>query len=737
MKNLFYLLLFLIYLPGLYSSENLNWEYASEGLDGYYKANLSVLDDYIYDATLQNYSTNGGATWMAHKFSFKSYSNGQNYYRPVTFYYPPFKFGDYYIMPGSYYSKDRTNWNNLGEFHGLEFQANPVFYFGTESYLFIQTRKKTGITYRYNCYISRTLPDNKNNELHFDPIETDFPEEDPVIEIKQIKGKLYATTESILSVGKYYTSTDAGMNWEPDSVPEIDERIIRINYFGGRLFATTKNQLWYRDEQDDWRECMSEVLSKKKSEILVEYNDNIITYSVIDGKGILVSSSDGGETWQRFGTSDFEVLQLINLRGRLIASTRYGIQISDDGGQTWQLSNKGIFVSNHIQSHRYNLIIGGDNGEMLTVPRNQVANRNVLMKSYDNGKSWMQKPVDESFTIKSDYAVTQNEIGIFAVNTDFGKAYKTEDFGESWQLLSKEWGVVFMNPYFIYERNDTIFFYSNSQRKYYYSSNSGSTFDSTNFNFSENLPENTRPWVIVDGIHLAITSDSPNPDIFKSLNSGKTWEKHGVIEIEEYSSSRSTILFVDKGNIFLKGNASPSEGRFFFSDDLGQSWTEFNLPLPGTAPSMWVSHDGGIYIMYQSTIESSIHVTYDNGQSWDVVSDYLGPKEITDIFSAGNYLFASTKEGLYRAYTGTENSVEQFEDANLKFFPIPAENVIFMKNIIEAITEIRVYDISGKEFIIKNFSNDYFDISGLEKGVYIAKLIFDDRWSITKKFIKY
>jgi hypothetical protein len=152
-------------------------------------------------------------------------------------------------------------------------------------------------------------------------------------------------------------------------------------------------------------------------------------------------------------------------------------------------------------------------------------------------------------------------------------------------------------------------------------------------------------------------------------------------------------------------------------------------------PERWISHKGAIYILYNYAYQSRLYVTYENCKNWKLISEELKFNSITDIFSAGDYLFASTKEGLFHLYT-EPNSGEKESLLPIKLYPIPASDIIFMKYNYFNLTGVKAYDIMSREHEIEDFSNDYFDVSGLETGVYIAKLYFDDSWFLTKKFIK-
>jgi len=80
------------------------------------------------------------------------------------------------------------------------------------------------------------------------------------------------------------------------------------------------------------------------------------------------------------------------------------------------------------------------------------------------------------------------------------------------------------------------------------------------------------------------------------------------------------------------------------------------------------------------------------------------------------------------------DSPDQVNAKNIKVYPNPANNVLFIDGLNEN-TEFAMYDINGKLLIIKKISNNQFDISHLRPGIYFIKVKISGS-SETKKFIK-
>lgn len=76
-------------------------------------------------------------------------------------------------------------------------------------------------------------------------------------------------------------------------------------------------------------------------------------------------------------------------------------------------------------------------------------------------------------------------------------------------------------------------------------------------------------------------------------------------------------------------------------------------------------------------------------------------------------------------------STKDITNNNITFYPNPVNENIFIEN--NQNSDYEIYDINGKK-ILNGYDNQ-INVSSLEKGIYILKLIKDDKVS-TKKFIK-
>ncbi len=727
MKNTIIILLFILGYAVVFGQNKHEWEYCSEGLEGFYWLISFEFENEIYESILGLISKDTAKTWVVTK-----YNIGKIY--PNHFYFfDMFKYRNKYLgfSGNHYYSFDKNNWHLIYKYNGIPNSVNQKYFFATDSTFLIQVFNPDDFKNRYRTYITKDSADFK-----FNLVEKDMPNEYIIFNCTNINGILFATSSSSLYIGKYYYSSDGGMNWQYDSIPNIPEKLKYVKYLNNRFYIISSMGLWGKDNSGNWYECKSDELLKPMTrDILVAFKDKIITHSSINGVQVLVSSSDEGKTWERFGSSNFYIRQLLVKGNTLIAFTHLGVMTSIDDGKTWLESNHGLFASTEKSDNSTMQIVSKDN-EVLTAPRNKMIN-NVIMKSYNNGKTWSKKQIDTSFSqpeqmqlTKDWYSVVQTKWGVFAIN-GYGNAYKTDDFGETWYLYSKTSGGVFLNTRNLYERNDTMFcFFSSS---IYYSTDKGVSFNLSEIKYRENLPDSCWHWTIIDGIHYALNKYFK---FYKSENEGRNWEYVSTFDLKKEDSGFPQIIFIDGNRIYFMPVSGPNQ-PVFVSDDFGKNWKEVDMPIPKMAPHTWLKHNGSIYIVYIENFQTSIYASSDNCKSWVLVSEGLGNKEITDIFSAGDYIYASTKEGLYKAYTETNDVKIEIETLfPIEFYPMPVNDKINIKNNYYKLINVKVYDVTGKEYPVSRFSNHEFELPSLKAGVYITMLIFEGNWSITKKFIK-
>ncbi len=746
------------------------WVNCTEGLYGVY-TDLYLVNGELSHPDLKPYSwsIDTAKSWFPRKY-FDPEKNISTYYDIPAI----FKYRNIFIG-GSYVSSDKQTWYKF-KCNGLPSSSSVYSFFVTDSVLIARVSYHDTVN-KMRTYISRDEPKNITDGFLFEPIpvENDISwkaainSHTDINSYSEINGKIYAVTltQDWGFRNYYYYSTDEGMSWIADTIDEIFGGIKEIKYLNNQFYIISPVAIWRQEENGTYVQCEDEQFDFFEAYFLVAYKDKIIAQALESGshKHILASSTDGGKTWEKFGNSDFTIKQLYAMGDKLIANTlTFGVMVSTDDGATWVESNEGIFYSpDRIYKGPY-MKIAMKGNEALTAPRNFLLD-NVIMKSYDGGITWVKKQINPSIGYPDytdchcEYTVAQTKWGVFAINRGDGSTYKTEDYGETWQYYSE--GSIFHDADNIYERNDTLFYLyigstSFGDKKIYYSTDKGvhnKVYDST---YKKNLPDSSSHLKLIDGIYYAINSHNV---LYRSSNEGKSWEKVTKFTVPNNDTTYKIYNVIPKGNKILffmsstNQSGKPTAGLpIYMTDNFGNSWKDIMLPINEMYPKKWLLLNGNLYILYtvemytmkinDSTIYPGtgyIYKSSDDGVTWEYIGKDLERKEITDIYAGGDYLYASTWEGLFRVYSEPvsvrENTVEEVL-LPIELYPSPARDIIQIKNNYYKIKEIKVYDLLGREIAIKKYNNTEFEVTGLEPGVYITRLIFEDNWSITKKFVK-
>ena len=764
MKKIF-IIVILVNLLGLISKafSDVQWEDCTEGLEGKYsKIYLYEEEAELYSRSLPySVSTDAGKSWIARRYF--NTTIGREYNFPIN---DISKYKNRYIInSGQYISKDKKNIYPMTRTIYITRDSG-----GTAEWISTYTTDSSLIR-RYYKYINKdtnyvvtciTKEEPRGMEGNFTffsiPKENDFNEKDKkYTNFTEINDKIYATIygKSYTYSRTYYYSTDWGWSWKADTVSEVFGGVKEIKYLNGKYFILSPITIWRQDENGEYIVCEDEQFDYLESKFLIAYKEKIITSAMETGthKYVLASSTDGGKTWERFGTSEFMTEQLFAIGDTLVADTRtYGVMRSTDDGQTWVESNNRLYYSPEWGYEGQFMKISMNGNEAFTAPRNPYLD-NTIMKSYNGGRSWLKKQIDPSLGFPEysegvgKYTIALTKWGLYAINRGKNTTYKSYDNGETWEFYSN--GSIFHDAANIYERNDTMFYYYSSVKFpwIFYSIDTGKTqliYDST---YKQKLPDNSHHLILVDGVYYATNNQNK---LYKSTDGGNNWE---LIETFTMPSADTTytifwaIPVKDKLKIFIwtKTTTTPTkEDKYYVTEDFGLNWKQIQLPIDTAVPSKWLEINGNLYTLYfydrgGYLTDTYIYHSSDDGVSWEEIAHGLDGKQITDILKGGDYLYVSTYEGLYRIYSPPVSVKESKIDEVLlpiELYPSPARDIIYVKNDYWGINEVKVYDMLGRECAVGHFNRNQFDISNLQPGVYLAKFIFPGNWSIIKKFVK-
>lgn len=195
--------------------------------------------------------------------------------------------------------------------------------------------------------------------------------------------------------------------------------------------------------------------------------------------------------------------------------------------------------------------------------------------------------------------------------------------------------------------------------------------------------------------------------LYKSTDGGQTWQdiSQGLPEIEQplKFSTGASDLYLHVKNVMYRSK----------SDHKAPVWEKTDFPDLQNAPSMlesegvliatgskgimrstdngehwkWVISEGGVgiavehieggfaAIAYNTTTKSRrIHISLDNGKTWEVISNTLGPSaSISSIKQIGNYLIVGHPDGIFRSsdmgktWNSVHSRVDKVENKDSKF----------------------------------------------------------------------
>ncbi|HOV92661.1 MAG TPA: T9SS type A sorting domain-containing protein [Candidatus Kapabacteria bacterium] len=746
------------FIPKAFS--DMQWEDCTEGLWGGQINRMYILENEIEMYSNYSYSSNdSGKSWTPRKYLLPFFKEEE--YWPIT---NITKYKNRYLMSPYNYRVDYIS-EDKKKLYGTKTYGGP-----TPAYLMDGFACDSSIILRFydstlqkmRTYITQDEPQGNEGNFHIVPIpeENDFTDttykrtcffinEGRIIAtVRREEFKPFKKTYAY----KFYYSTDWGWSWKEIRASEVYGGIMSVQYLSGKYYLFSTTTIWRQDENGKYVMCEDGEDGKfdyLENSFLIGYKDKIIASGLETGthKYVLASSTDGGKTWERFGTSDFKVKELLTIGDKIIANTQsFGVMISTDDGQTWVESNKGLYDSpNNYDASFMKIWIDGNNA--YTVPRN-LNLRNTIMKSYDGGRSWVKKQVDTSLgycefpNYDYEYTVALTKWGLYAMNRGNNTTYRSYDNGETWQFYSN--GAIFHDKYNIYERNDTLFYcfswpYEN-KKLIFYSLDTGKTqilYDST---YRHRLPDNCWHFTLADGVYYALNKAHK---FYKSTDEGNHWEFVNQFTLP-CADTNTKIFWIDleteKIKIFLSPIPSSSHGRdsVFMSDNFGKTWKFIPYPSDTLSYGEWADLNGSLYLM-SSSPQNRVFKTTDEGTTWEDITDELADKTIMDFIPAGDYLYVSTIEGLYRIYSppvSVKESKTEEVILPIELYPSPARDIIYVKNDYWGINEVKVYDMLGRECAVGVFNINQFDVSNLQSGVYLAKFIFPGNWSIIKKFVK-
>ena len=274
---------------------------------------------------------------------------------------------------------------------------------------------------------------------------------DVVVHPKDSKVIYAGTNEGI------YRSDDRGASFErlESEVSNYDVWCIAIDpvepdtvFAGcrpGALFRSKDaGQHWQLLPAEFAEECAN-VSVPRVTQMAIDPSDHRIVWAGAEVDGVR-RSLDGGDTWTRVDTlEEIDIHAMVFSPGspsKLIVSTAPEVYFTSDVGESWQtVGAKEKFPMSFcrgvtIKPDDSNVVFLGNGNSF-------VGDQGAILRSQDRGETWenLTLPDMPNSPIWS-FAMNQANPDRILCNSHYGEVYSTEDAGDSWRKLDKEFSEI-------------------------------------------------------------------------------------------------------------------------------------------------------------------------------------------------------------------------------------------------------------------------------------------------------
>jgi photosystem II stability/assembly factor-like uncharacterized protein len=232
--------------------------------------------------------------------------------------------------------------------------------------------------------------------------------------------------------------------WSIVLLPEAPE-VVLVGTCPSRLFRSADGgRSWSEADVRMVQDC-PRIIYTRVTALCAHPSDARTVWAGVEIDGVY-RSRDAGRSWQAVGkglsSRDIHALAFVPGGGRLLASTNNDVNVSFDDGETWrplQLHKELPLPYFRGLAQRCGqpevLFLGNGDGPPGTT--------GLVAQSLDGGTSWQaaQMPGRANSTLWN-FAVHPTEADLVYASSVSGQVYRSEDGGQSWQKLAREFGEI-------------------------------------------------------------------------------------------------------------------------------------------------------------------------------------------------------------------------------------------------------------------------------------------------------
>lgn len=260
-----------------------------------------------------------------------------------------------------------------------------------------------------------------------------------------------------------YRSEDSGASWEKLASPMDGMEIwsLGINPSNTNMILVgTKPPGVFRSKDGGatWEKLPVDIVEEcrgsapKVTTIVFDPRDNNIVWVGVEIDGIF-RSLDGGDSWIRLpdlGPDPFHqdihgIAISQDQQTRIMATCPKGVFSSVDMGESWDLHSFPLFDPEDQFSYSRGIIIKPDDPRVIFVAHGDIIPGTIgdIQCSRDGGRSWKattmsDRPNSTIYWLAANPADSERLVA----NSIFGELYLSEDGGDSWEKLPREFGEI-------------------------------------------------------------------------------------------------------------------------------------------------------------------------------------------------------------------------------------------------------------------------------------------------------